>query len=332
MPYIILWDTRDLDKQTYMQIDYERERPIGAQIADIVNTVYEFDFNWERIEEYYKRNCKQLEVNVSVGIQLRRIFEISKCGIPIDDLLRDGFNENACMQLQGNNRCVPIYKFLDNYKLLCGDNAALLEEMEDIIEKYIGHLYTTKFPYPEIKRFIENTSVGYISRAESIVMHRRNSNDHSLAIYCMGKALEDELNLGFVHLIRKELEIDLPKYYNRYEQGKRAICTYDGRHYNYNKRKDDNSLMYPQISVSRSIIFENSSESISVAIRDILHDGNLNQWLNDVKCIADMRNRAVHNSEPLNREDYNKIKDAYKNLIRTGFFEYNSNIKNLLKQ
>jgi len=350
LPTVVLWDSNNRNEQRYLQINtINHSLPLRTQLHIILDVVKGLECDWNKIVDYYHTPYSVIHVDESINSEIKKVVDLEQHGLPVKKLISEGYNEDVLTQISEGKSTISLKKYLYNFKALCCGNSELQEQMQSSVDRYLNYLkFRTKvdFPFPEIKQYLEITSQDYITRAFSIVSDigsLRYSTEYSLAVYCLGKALEDEINLGAVHAIRKILNVHLPANYALFQEryysanldfiidpreGKKEIL-------NYNKKGTcKRELMYPKISLSCSLLFagegtvdyNNNSEMI-IKIREELRVvfGDVYYYIRD---IIDARNKAVHESHPLSSETYQNVINAYKKLIDTGFFQTNKLIKN----
>ena len=139
----------------------------------------------------------------------------------------------------------------------------------------------------------------YLNRNEGIVSHEMTSGDFSPAAICFAKFFEREVNLSFVHWIRKYLGVHLPRYFDRYEPNLNATYLPDNMGYqdpnpvNFNQGNYNNwrppSLGQSRIcvdSISRKEVFETNFHYARInVVREFVR-----QW----RELKEIRNSAAH--------------------------------------
>lgn len=110
--------------------------------------------------------------------------------------------------------------------------------------------------------------------------------DYTPAVICLAKVFERELNFSLVHWLRKEKGIELPPFFNRYEEGKNATIG------NVNLNREEDGRWLPPAMGQSKFAARQWAENNPIPpnwTRD-QWDGLMTQW--DV--IHEMRNAAAH--------------------------------------
>jgi hypothetical protein len=112
------------------------------------------------------------------------------------------------------------------------------------------------------------------------------TNDFSPGVISLSKVFEREANLSVVHWIRKQLGIDLPQYYDKYEPGKNAT---NGKG-DFNQTNVQGYWLPPGIGQSEFAMRNLSKISLPDGWDDISFNLLMKRWA----MIRELRNAAAH--------------------------------------
>ena len=145
--------------------------------------------------------------------------------------------------------------------------------------------------------------------------------DYTPAVMCLAKVFEREINLSVVHWVRKELNIDLPAFFDRFQPNQEAKL--EGVNFN---NGEAGSWQAPMLGQSKKAL-DNSAyttPSCSIPVNWAVLSP---EW----KKIIDNRNAGAH--EPVVKECVVKeIKDALDTLTSKGVFDQLQKIKTDLRK
>lgn len=190
------------------------------------------------------------------------------------------------------------------------------------------------------RRFLEKDSWRMITTAinvreylSGLGMHRPGFEpDFSSAAICLAKFFEREVNLSFVHWIRRYLGVHLPMYFDRYEPNLNAMYVPDNMNYPDPLPVDFNrgntgywrppSLGQSRVcvdSISRKEVFETNFHYTRInVVRDFI-----NQWVEFKK----IRNRASH-PPALSYEEVRRMEESISVMNRADIFRSMHKMKN----
>jgi hypothetical protein len=154
--------------------------------------------------------------------------------------------------------------------------------------------------------------------------HPEKDYDHTPSIICLSKVFEKEINLSMVHWIRRNLGIDLPNYFNKYQKGKTAKMKPnfpDAYNIDFNQKRNGNWVA-PGIGQSRlcweELILGTEPEGWDDETLKVLQE----KWT----MIGALRNKAAH-TEKMNREQANEMYQHITSLLNGGYFDLISQTK-----
>ena len=340
-PTFLLWEPCT---NTYMAIKKAPTLPLIIELRNLYNILTGLDFDWDKISEHFKEVYSVIDSTDPILKDIEQYAIITTKGYKIEELESAGFNADSVNELFSNRRqyngYLDIKSLIINFKFLSKGNPVLQEKMQTYVDRYLNAVETDKRRkclFPCIKPFVSPYSYRFIEQASGLLCEARQYNvDYSISAYCLGKAVEDELNLGVVQLIRKQLGIKMPENYNRFfnTTGDYHIKYYSNHgeeNLNYNQKKTGNELRYPAISSSNYVLFHNDD---TIDKRDVLKEtyeyimekfpvGTYETLQN----IISIRNDAVHKTEPISKAKFEEQKKSFERLINRGFFKQNAVIK-----
>ncbi len=230
--------------------------------------------------------------------------------------------------------------------------------IKDIEETGPGNGYSNinNILFPEIEEFIEPSSKDYLRTACAFdhgVIGSKTIRPSMVAI-CLGKVVEDELNLGVFNAFRGAFHVSLPEYFDKYQDSLEITSTtfrYDNisssknLSINFNKRENENTckLLYPRVSDIRKIAFDDrynagneEKRPLVAKARELIErkkNGlSADEWddiISKLDIIAEARNSAIHHAEPLKEEDVQEAREAFQYLVDVRFFEVNNELKKI---
>lgn len=157
----------------------------------------------------------------------------------------------------------------------------------------------------------------------------KNNNDYSSAIICLSKMFEHEINLSIVQWIRNQLDIDLPQFYNCYQNSPKKTASYmiDGKKTDFNKpnwQDGRNSWIPPGMGETRNVLKEMIRKNEldfpkieGLELNNIVNDKIYEQWTN----LNRIRNKCAHAGTILNKSDYERVKGNVDFLIQNSWFQ-----------
>lgn len=303
---------------------------------------------------YYLSATEILDRNIRAanrGIEVAALLEVIN-----SSNLEDSFNSKEIERLQKQGY-IPIKKFYRNLdRLRIGDIPE--GPLSKIIDKYLAYYSSQKdLMFPGIADFVESSSRDYLRVANDFnegMIDAENIKASMVAI-CLGKVVEDEMNLGIFNLLRGSFSVSLPEYYDKYQEGLsdlRVMFRYMDANDNpqklricFNERENNQSckLQYPKVSFIRRVAFDNNCVSDAEERKALLEDarrdikGLINkiaksEWTDiysKLEIIAETRNHAIHHAKPIKGREARKTIEAFQYLVDCHFFEVNSELKKI---
>ena len=337
---------------------------IFLQVYNIIGELYDVECDIQQYAQQYREPYYRLTARNLLERNLKSI----KYGIDVEELKETIRDEklNKYFDLEVIDRLsingfIPTTTFLENLKAIKYtdiDNEKDLEKsaLVTLLDKYTS-FYNSKKPkstmlFREIKDYIEPSSIDYLATASMFKKGSLKELDisPSMAAICLGKVVEDELNLGIFNVFRGAFSVILPDNFNKVQDGLGNIEVTFNKcknkiYFNKSDHQNVHKLEYPITSDLRKIAFgnhcspdENSDASINALrakkdIDDIKRALHVNKNWSDIftklKIIAENRNEAIHRAQPLTKEELKKSIDAFKDLIDLQFFEVNDKMKKI---
>lgn len=163
------------------------------------------------------------------------------------------------------------------------------------------------------KEWLENHTYQLLQTALLIDKHLMRENhidDLSPSAMCIAKMFEQEINHSFVHWIRKQNSIQLPKYFNKVQPNievKIRPNMPNGWEIDFNKKRNG-KFQPPELGKSKTIAIHNikPEDWKSIGIDD--SSTFLREWSNILK----VRNKAAHTE----KVSYKELKDMKRSLSR----------------
>lgn len=349
-------------------------KPIVREISDIVNDLEDSDFDLEQYAEdcekpHYYLSAKELfEINLKssiFGISVQLLKEAIK-----SDHVEECFNFEEIDRLSKDGY-IPAKIFLRHlHKIKCKNINHETDSVSELIDQYLSlsffkDSYTKdEMLFSEIKDHIAVTSIEYLKLAKRFFdgdLHSIRVNT-SMAAICLGKVVEDEMNLGVFNIFRGVFNVKLPQYFNRVQndlkspiridfiETKESYNDHNGFTLRFNEWRfpRSNKLKYQKTSYIRKLAFVPSCNispldkhcsskkeavvatrgEIKTIYRSILNKAiDLSKLSANLEIIADNRNLAIHNAEPIRKEDLDNTIKAFEYLVDTHFFEMNKQLQ-----
>lgn len=346
---------------------------IVREISDIVNDLEDNDFDLDKYAEYCKQphyylSSKELfEINLKstrFGINVHLLKEAIK-----SDHLEDFFDFETIDRLSKDGY-IPAKLFLKNlhnikYKDIdCGETDTVCELIDRYITlSFFKDVYSKDaIFFSDIKDYIEDTSVEYLKLAKEFydgsLKHIKASN--SLVAICLGKVVEDELNLGVFNIFRGVFNIKLPQYFNRVQKNLKSLKVdfvdsqngynnINGFSLRFNEWRfpHGSKLKYQKPVYIRKLAFDSkynispsdrqySKKEAVAATRGKIKNLSktllnktidFNKLTTNLEIIAESRNLAIHNAEPIQKDILENSIKAFEYLVETHFFEMNRQLK-----
>ena len=145
--------------------------------------------------------------------------------------------------------------------------------------------------------------------------------DHTPLAICLTKIFEHEVNLSVVQWIRKNLQVQLPKFYNKPDGFRKVPYMCGGLTIDFNKSYN-RKLIYPGIGQSRNALEKMQQERN----QRIVEQKFLREWQE----IANYRNSCAHTTV-INRTFVENLKVKLDWFIQEGFFEKLYHIKTAME-
>ena len=363
----------DLNNPTHYTVQRVKgTSSIVREISDIVNDLEDNDFNLDKYAEYcdephYYLSSKELfEINLKstrFGINVHLLKEAIR-----SDHLEEHFNFEEIDRLSKDG-FIPVKRFLGNlHNIKYKDIKCETDTVCELIDQYLTLSFykvmdsKDEMLFNDIKNYIEDTSFDYLKLAKDFydgsLKHFKVSN--SLVAICLGKVVEDELNLGVFNIFRGVFNVKLPQYFNRVQNNLKSLKidfidtqnSYDhinGFSLRFNEWRFPHSskLKYQKPVYIRKLAFDSKcnispsdrqySKSETVAftrakIKNISKEISnktidLNELSKNLEIIAENRNLAIHHAEPIKKDDLEKSIKAFKYLVDIHFFEINRQLK-----
>lgn len=348
LPVFIIWNT---ETNEYITIKKIPKFPLLNELRIMIYLLKGFNYDWERIVSYYDEICTGLNTEGNICRAIDNYVRVARYGFTVEELKNDGYNIESINELiskySHGKPLLPLKYFLCDFKYLCAGDPLLQSKMQGKIDSYLNFLSSKKkeLIVPGLnKTSVLSSTLDYFNKAywlfEELTTY---STDLSLAAYCIGKAVEDELNLGVVQLIRKHLGVAMPENFNKHVRDKKYTITHtnsDGKQdkINYNDSKESGSMVlrYPAISKSNSILFDSQyailERNLLCALFDFIKEEFPTGTYDALRTIIKHRNNAVHSSSPISKDDFLEMKDALEKLVGLNFFEKNTRIRKSLSR
>ena len=148
--------------------------------------------------------------------------------------------------------------------------------------------------------------------------------DYTPGVICLSKIFEKEVNLSVVHWARKELGINLPPFYNKYQPGINATITPDlPNAYPIDLNMERKGKWLPPL------LGQSELACLKLSKKSLPEGWDQNNWLKlfDIwKTIRTIRNKAAH-SEIINKYFFEKTKNTMQEFAEKGYFEKFYNMK-----
>ena len=348
-------------------------KPIVREISDIVNDLEDRDFDLDQYakgceQPHYYLSAKELfEINLKAsifGINVQLLKEAIK-----SDHIEECFNYEEIDRLSKDGY-IPAKCFLRNlHKIKCKNINSEIDAVSGLIDQYLSLSFfkdtcsKDEFFFSEIKDYIAVTSIEYLKLAKRFydgdLKTIRVST--SMAAICLGKMVEDEMNLGVFNIFRGVFNIKLPQYFNRVQnelnspiridfiETQESYDDHNGFTLRFNEWRfpRSNKLKYQKTSCIRKLAFVPSCNispsdkhyskkeavvatrgKIKTIYKSILNKAiDLSKLAENLGIIADTRNLAIHNAEPIRKDDLDKTIKAFEYLVDMHFFEMNKQLQ-----
>lgn len=233
-------------------------------------------------------------------IQLKSIFRDSRAE-EIDSFWRGKLDEQLDEELE--NLCVRIASFL----ALVNPRPPLnLVDFININEDFLEPDSITMLKTAHgVINFLDNPSSPRLSPADV---------DYTPGVICLAKVFEREINLSIVHWIRKSLGVELPTYFNKYQERLAAIYQLQREHINFNKQKGRFGDKWLPPGIGQSLMVH----------RHLTHGNPLTepeQFLQQYwEKIKDVRNKAAH-TDLVDKGSVSVVQAALNTLSRARVFD-----------
>jgi quinol monooxygenase YgiN len=176
----------------------------------------------------------------------------------------------------------------------------------------------------------------HIANREKRMLHNRFENDeiidYSPLIISLCKIFEIETNLSLVHWFRKTLNIEMPTYFKKHKEDNREYKITPSESVIHNPRPIDFNKGYGTKWIAPGI---GESELVT---QTFLKEGNLPAEISDYDellriwaILRQYRNKAAH-TENLRKQDFEKVYNAFSNIITSNYLKQFNDLKWTLKQ
>lgn len=224
-----------------------------------------------------------------------------------------------------------------------------LESLKEQLNQRVGEDRLHRCLVPVFKNSstrgkLESQSESYLHTAE--ILERDHLSDYSevnneviittiASNYC--KVFEYELSCSIDHLIRRKLSIELPEYYFKHQNGKKAVFKSKDRHnflIDYNKKNNiyyfkDKDWFPVTTGASLVVIFEMINYGEITELNDFLTGEQLVVLKEVGEEIKNIRNVSAHSI--IDIEQLSRVKNGLTELESKGVFEGMFKIKGLLR-
>jgi len=297
--------------------------------------------------EVFEENIKACKYGINVN-NLKKVIEEEKANESFD------FNEIDRLQKRGYISFKTFFRNIDKIRIGRIPEGPLSGIIENALLFYNND---SKMLFPSIKSFIEGSSKDYLCVANKFASRKDEMDgiDRSMTVICLGKVVEDELNLGVFNTFRGRFGVSLPAYFDQYQDGleinKNFYYIEDSQRkslrIHFNKKKEGtNELIYPKTSETRKISFDihcNTTREEDIRLVNNIRNEIemfkpnipseiLKIYLDNVEIIAETRNHAIHYATPIDSEEYDKAYTAFKCLVDNDFFEMNNKFKSIIEE
>ena len=303
--------------------------------------------------ELLERNLNSIKYGISVN-ELKEVIQSEK--------LENYFDLEEIDKL-AKNGYIPAQTFFENfYSIKCReierDNDLEKSKLIALLDKHVSFQSKDNpqkiMLFSVIKNFIELSSIDYLAIAGMFKKGRMKNLavSPSMVAICLGKVVEDELNLGVFNVFRGAFSITLPDYFNKVQtelndievafNGCKNKIRFNGRDY-----ANSSKLDYPITSDLRKIAFGNNClpsdnagnvfnalrarEDMTKIKKEICGVTDWNNIFAYLKIIAKTRNDAIHFAKPLSKEEVKNSIDAFSSLVKMRFFEVNNQFKIIVR-
>lgn len=326
----------------------------------------EVKYNWQLAENFfneYQDNfdlCNATETAKALGSVAKALSDALSFMVVVN---RNDDNQhyNALIQaksaMQNLQGTLKRMKRINNSSRYAITDTELFEQLNINIVNFLGILNMTDktdlSDFLAIEReFLEDDTFQMLLTSKKVfdLFEKRDGNVRSILgeneIYdytsvgiCLTKLFEKEVNLSLVHWIRKNLGIQLPTFYNRFDNRTRNasyvpinVGLPNPRPINFNKRKyNTNTWIAPGIGESKLCFSSMLNNPIYSANRGIFTTLDLNNLVPKWQNIADLRNTCAH-TELINKQVVEQIIKILHDLNNLGLFEKMYGIKQTYRQ
>ncbi len=329
-------------------------------IADIQSVNYDIQrYATEFNEPYYYLSAHDmLEQNlqsIQYGINVRELKEVIN-----SEKLQDSFDIIQIDELSSDNGYIPIKRFFENlHTIKCRDIQQSESAFIKLIDKYASFFWTSAITnnklFPKIESYIESSSVDYLKIAGRFTYGAMASFQikSSMIAICLGKIVEDELNLGIFNVFRGALKVTLPQYYDKVQKDLATLKVEFQNddetffvEFNKSVNRCSCKLKYPEVNRLRKIAFDKkcqpigkenlgtiqkAKEDIDNIKKEIKIFEVWDKLLNNLATIAWARNEAIHRATPLSENELQQSIRAFEYLVKIGFFEVNNKLKKIVR-
>lgn len=329
-------------------------------ITDIQSVNYDIHRYADEFNEpyYYLSAHNMLEQNLQ-SLQYGINVEELKAVISSEEI-EDCFDFEKIDKLTSDNGYIPIKKFFENLHVIkCRDIEQSESAFIKLIDKYTSFFWTSAIPrnylFSEIESYIEPSSIDYLKVAGRFAygVMSRFQNKTSMIAICLGKIVEDELNLGVFNVFRGALNVTLPKYYDKVQKDLEILKVEFQRdeeifsvEFNRSFNRDSCKLKYPEVNRLRKIAFDkncqpiekenlgkiqNAKEGIYNIKKEIQIFNAWDKLLTNLATIAWARNEAIHRATPLSENELQQSIRAFEYLVNIDFFKVNNELKKIVR-
>lgn len=365
LPVIVVTnDFRNSDFRWFSTSEDNIEKQLN-ELGLLADDCPEVKYNWNLAEIFfneYKDNfdlCNATETSKALGSVAKALSDALSFMVVVS---KDNDNQYYNALTQAKSAMQSLQSTLNGMKRINNSRYAitdteLFDQLNINIVNFLGILNTTNktdlSDFLAIEReYLENDTFQMLLTSKKVfdLFEKRDGNIRSILgenkIYdytsvgiCLTKLFEKEVNLSFVHWIRKNLGVHLPTFYNRFDNRTRNasyvpinVGLTNPRSIDFNKRKYNTSTwIAPGIGESKLCFASMLNNPIYSANSGIFTTLDLNNLVPKWQDIADLRNTCAH-TELINKQVVEQIIRILRDLNNLGLFEKTHQLKQTYRQ